>query len=201
MAVARLQSIAASDDSGYHDELFRIVLERSFQRRQETFKLASGIESHLYFNLKATIMDPKGGGLVAQAFLDRARSLNVDLLGGLAIGAVPTLGAIAAISEFQNRPMRTFFVRQERKGHGTRELIEGLAPNESLNGKRVMIVDDVATSGGSILQAIEAARGNGAFVENAMVIIDRERGATDRLTSQGVSLTSLFREHDFASLA
>jgi orotate phosphoribosyltransferase len=195
MAVARLRDTAATDDSGHHDDLFQIIVERSFRRGH--FKLASGIETDHYFNLKATIMDPHGGALAGQAILDRARDEGVALIGGLALGAVPTLGAIAAVSYLQNRPMRTFFVRQAPKEHGTKELVEGLAPGESLHGARVMIVDDVATKGGSIMQAIQAARDDGAIVDTAMVIVDRESGAAELLRENGVELISVFRESQF----
>ena len=193
MAVAQLRT--ADYEVGRHDELFRIIKKRSFRRGH--FKLASGIESDLYFNMKATIMDPEGGALVARAFLDFALENRADLIGGLALGAVPTLGAVAAISFVENRPLRTFFVRQEAKGHGTREKIEGLSPEESFTGKRVVVVDDVATKGGSIMQAIDAARELGATVETALVIVDREKGAEVFLRDKGVRLFSLFQEHQF----
>lgn len=193
MAVAQLR--AAEYDSGRHDELFRIIVERSF--RHGNFKLASGIESDLYFNMKATIMDPKGGALVARAVIDFALDHRADLVGGLALGAVPTLGAVAAVSFLENRPLRAFFVRQKAKEHGTKELIEGLSPEESLDGKRVVVVDDVATKGGSIVQAIDAARELGATVDTALVIVDREKGAEAFLRDRGVRLFSLFQEHQF----
>jgi orotate phosphoribosyltransferase len=195
MAAARLHSIAATDDSGSRDELFQIIRHRSFRRGH--FKLASGIETDLYFNLKATIMDPRGGALVAQAFLDRAREARAELVGGLALGAVPTLGALAAMSHLQGYPIRTFFVRQAAKEHGTKERVEGLAPDESLDGRRVMVVDDVATKGGSIMQAIDAARAGGAVIRSALVIVDRQKGAAEHLREHGVHLSSLFRESDF----
>ncbi len=97
--------------------------------------------------------------------------------------------------------MKTFFVRQKTKEHGTRELIEGLSPLESLEGKRVMIVDDVATAGGSIMQAIDAAKACGAEVTSAMVIIDRNKGAGELLGRNGVKLISLFCESDFTERA
>jgi orotate phosphoribosyltransferase len=93
--------------------------------------------------------------------------------------------------------VRTFFVRQAAKSHGTRERIEGLSPEETLAGQRVVAVDDVATKGGSVLQAILAAREMGAEVETALVIIDREKGGEALLRDNGVRLFSLFKEADF----
>jgi orotate phosphoribosyltransferase len=103
---------------------------------------------------------------------------------------------MAAISDFAHRPMKTFFVRKKAKEHGTREVVEGLGPNESLAGANVLIADDVATTGGSILQAIEAARSAGANVTDALVLVDREEGAADHLASHGIRLHSIFRAND-----
>ncbi|MGH6987773.1 MAG: orotate phosphoribosyltransferase [Caulobacteraceae bacterium] len=198
MSVVRLRQIAASDDTDDRDELFGIIARRSYRHDpNQPFKLASGIETHTYFNLKATLMDPRGGALAAKIFSEHARAQGIEFLGGLELGAVPTLGAIAAISSNEGRPLKTFFVRKEAKGHGTKELIEGLSLDESLSGRRILIVDDVATKGGSIKQAIDAARLEGGVVETAMVIIDRERGAGELLARSGVKLTSLFTELDF----
>ncbi|HZL17841.1 MAG TPA: orotate phosphoribosyltransferase [Polyangia bacterium] len=193
MTVVQLRS--ARNESGRHDELFEIIRNRSFRRGH--FKLASGIESDLYFNMKATIMDPRGGYLVALEVLDFAHKCGAEFVGGLALGAVPTLGAVAAISFAEDRPLRTFFVRQEAKAHGTGERIEGLSLGESFEGKTVVVVDDVATKGGSIMQAIEAARELGATIDTALVIVDREKGAEDYLLSKNVKLFSLFQEHQF----
>src|SRR5580700_9527321 len=143
MAAARLQR-AATDDSGWQTSLFEIIKERSF--RQGRFTLASGAESDLYFNLKPTMMDPLGAYLAAKAFSEIIHAERVDYVGGLEMGAVPIIGALAAISATEGRPIRTFFVRKAPKEHGTKEKVEGLAPSESLQGKRVLVLDDVATS-------------------------------------------------------
>jgi len=142
-------------------------------------------------------MDPKGGTLVARAVLDFALEHGADLVGGLALGALPTLGAVATLSFVENRPLRTFFVRQEAKTHGTRELIEGLSLEETFEDQHVVVVDDVATKGGSIMQAIDAVRALGATVDTALVIVDREKGAEALLRDNDVKLFSLFREHEF----
>lgn len=180
---------------GADRELFEIIKTRSF--RLGKFKLASGAESDLYFNLKSTMMAPRGANLSARAFLERIWASDVDLVGGLEMGAVPIIGSLAAISVEMNRPVNTFFVRKEVKAHGTRDLIEGLAPGETLNGKRVMIVDDVATSGGSIMKAVRPVREAGAVIDTAMVLVDREEGAAEALALEGVKLLSIFKGHEF----
>lgn len=180
-------------------ELFDIIRERSFRRGK--FRLASGRESELYFNLKPTMMSPKGALLSARALLARIWPENVDYVGGLEMGAVPVIAALAAMSQAEGRPVKTFFVRKQPKGHGTMDMIEGLAPNEILANARVLIIDDVATSGGSILKAVDVARTAGAIVGAALVLIDREEGATELLRAQNVRLLSVFKGAQFLSTA
>lgn len=176
-------------------DLFELIRERSF--RHGKFRLASGRESELYFNLKPTMMAPKGALLSARALLARIWPENVDYVGGLEMGAVPVIAALAAISEADGRPVKTFFVRKQPKGHGTMDMIEGLAPNEALTKARVMVIDDVATSGGSILKAVDEVRAAGADVNGALVLIDREEGASEALTAQNIRLLSVFRGKEF----
>jgi orotate phosphoribosyltransferase len=175
-------------------ELLEMIRARSM--RLGKFTLASGRESDLYLNLKPTMMDPRGAHLCAKAFLDRVPA-GTDYVGGLEMGAVPVIAALAAVSDVEARPVKTFFVRKSAKDHGTREVVEGLATGESLAGKRVLVTDDVATSGGSVLKAIEAARAAGAVVEHALVLVDRQEGATEALAAQGVKLSSVFLGEDF----
>ena len=175
--------------------LFEIIRERSFRRGK--FRLASGRESELYFNLKPTMMAPNGALLSARALLARIWPENPDYVGGLEMGAVPVIAALAAISEAEGKPVKTFFVRKQPKGHGTMDMIEGLAPNETLANARVMVIDDVATSGGSILKAVDAARAIGAQVDAGLVLIDREEGAAEALQAQNVRLLSVFKGREF----
>ncbi|MEI9990289.1 MAG: orotate phosphoribosyltransferase [Rhizomicrobium sp.] len=189
--VAKLQRTTDSDES----ELLEIVRLRSSRRGH--FRLASGLESELYFNLKPTMMDPRGAYLSARAFLARLEGRDVEFVGGLEMGAVPIIASLAAVSEIEGHPVRTFFVRKAPKSHGTMDLIEGLAPGETLSGKRVLVADDVATTGGSILKAIEAVRTAGAVVDAALVLVDREEGASEFLAQHGVTLLSVFRGRQF----
>jgi orotate phosphoribosyltransferase len=175
--------------------LFEIIRERSFRRGK--FRLASGRESELYFNLKPTMMTPKGALLSVRALLARLWPENPDYVGGLEMGAVPVIAALAAISEAEGRPVKTFFVRKQPKGHGTMDMIEGLASNETLANLNVMVIDDVATSGGSILKAVDAARAIGAQVNAGLVLIDREEGAAEALQAQNVRLLSVFKGREF----
>jgi orotate phosphoribosyltransferase len=179
---------------GGEEELLEMIRARSM--RLGKFTLASGRESDLYLNLKPTMMDPRGARLCAEAFLARVPA-GTDYVGGIEMGAVPIIAAMAAVSDVVGRPVKTFFVRKAVKGHGTNELIEGLTKAESLAGKQVLVTDDVATTGGSVLQAIEAARAAGAIVTNALVIVDRQEGGAEALAAKGVKLASVFVGDDF----
>jgi orotate phosphoribosyltransferase len=191
-AVAKLQRARGDGEA----ELLALIKTRSL--RFGKFTLASGRQSDMYVNLKPTMMDPRGARLCAAAFLARVPS-GTDYVGGLEMGAVPVISALAALSDIEGRPVRTFFVRKSVKDHGTREVVEGLATGESLAGKRVLVVDDVATTGGSILKAVEAARAAGASVAEALVIIDRQEGGAEALAAEGVRLASVFLGDDFRS--
>jgi len=195
MSAAAGQGLPDTTRSIGESELFELIRDRSFRRGK--FTLASGRESEMYFNLKPTMMFPRGARLAAGAFLECIRAEGVDLVGGLEMGAVPLMGSLAAISEMEGRPVRTFFVRKKPKQHGTRELIEGLGPGETLSGSRALILDDVATTGGSILDAARAARDAGASVNAGLVLVDREEGAADNLEREGIRLLSIFRGREF----
>jgi len=175
--------------------LVAIVRDRSF--RTGKFTLASGRESTLYFNLKPTLMQPEGSYLAARGLLALAADAHADFAGGLEMGAVPILGAIAALSHLAGRPVATFFVRKKPKDHGTRLAIEGLKDGETLSGRRVLMVDDVTTTGGSTMKAIEAARSEGAIVEDAISLLDREEGAVENFAAAGVRLRSVLQARDF----
>ena len=190
--------MTASDQSLSRDDrtrLIAIIRERSF--RTGKFTLASGRESNLYFNLKPTLMLPEGAWLAARGLLAAAAEGTPDYAGGLELGAVPILGAMAAVSFAAGKPLATFFVRKAVKDHGTKSTIEGLAEGETLAGRRVVMIDDVTTTAGSTIKAIEAARGEGASVEHAVSVVDREEGAAENLAAIGVTLRSVLTAGDF----
>ncbi len=177
--------------------LFEIVRRRSF-RQGGVFTLASGRTSTIYFNLKPAMLDPHGARLIGSAFAARAAELGADYVGGLELGAVPIVAATAAMSAVAGRPIAAIFVRKEAKGHGTRSLVEGLAEGEDLAGRRVVVVEDVTTTGGSALKAIAALRGAGAEVREVLTVVDREEGASDAFAAAGVALHALYRKSEFA---
>lgn len=195
MAVVVTPQVEGASLNQNRNALFDVIKTRSFRRGH--FVLSSGKESDLYFNLKTTMMDPQGSYLAASVCLPVVRKLDVDFAGGLELGAVPMLGALALLSWQEGHPVKTFLVRKQVKSHGTKEAIEGLAPNESFAGKRVLVVDDVASTGGSILTAIHAARAAGGLVTHALALIDRQMGSDEALKAEGVELLSIFKEGEF----
>jgi len=178
------------------EELRHLLVTRTFKRGR--FKLASGKVSPIYFNVKPTMMHPKGAALCAHGLLAILDRLEVDYIGGLEMGAVPLLSVISAFTAERERPIPSFFVRKTPKQHGTQAKIDGLddVGGETLAGRRVVLIDDVATSGGSIVQAVDEVEKAGGAVRHAIVILDREEGAAERLDQRGIALHCLFTAKD-----
>ena len=174
-----------ADASAAASRLIEIVKARSFSTGGET-KLVSGRSTNFYFNMKPTMLDPEGAHLIATLMLDALEGSDVDLVGGLEMGAVPLAAAVAVASQTKGWPLRAFFVRKQAKEHGARKLIEGLAPGETLQGKRVVILEDVTTTGGSSMKAIEALKAEGAIIERVITVVDRLEGAADTFKAAGI---------------
>lgn len=172
-----------------------IIRKRSFGRGEIT--LASGRKSDFYFNLKPTMLDPEGAALLAELSLDALKDEQVDYIGGLEMGAVPLAGAIAQLSWLKGHPIAAFFVRKKPKEHGARLSVEGLAKGESLEGKRIVIVEDVTTTGGSAVKAVEAVRDAGGEVALVFTMVDREEGAAEAFAAAAIPFRSLYRAGEF----
>ncbi|MFZ5692063.1 MAG: orotate phosphoribosyltransferase [Pseudomonadota bacterium] len=175
--------------------LHEIIRKRSFGRGEVT--LASGRKSDFYFNLKPTMLDAEGAALLAELTLDALAGENIDYVGGLEMGAVPLAGAIAQLSFMRGHPIQAFFVRKKPKEHGARLAVEGLAPGESLKGKRVVIVEDVTTTGGSAIKAVDAVRESGAEIVMVLTMVDREEGAAETFREAGLAFRSIYTAAEF----
>src|SRR6516162_6949363 len=175
--------------------LYEIIRKRSFGRGEVT--LASGRKSNFYFNLKPTMLDPEGATLLADLTYEAVKDDGLDYVGGLEMGAVPLAGAVAQLSWIKGHPIAAFFVRKKPKEHGARLAVEGLAKNESLEGKRVAIIEDVTTTGDSAIKAVEAAREAGAEIALVLTMVDREGGATDTFARAGLPFRWLYRASEF----
>lgn len=169
--------------------LLAIIKERSLRRGK--FKLASGAESDYYLDLKPTAFDPEGATLIAEIICDMLADDDVDAIGGLELGAVPIVAAVCAQS-WAHHPLAGFVVRKERKGHGTDKKIDGnFRPHST-----VVLVEDVTTSGGSVMQAVDAVREQGGKVKRIITVVDRRQGADARLKHEGIRFTPIFTTED-----
>lgn len=171
--------------------LRQLIAERSLLKGGE-FTLASGRQSSVFFDMKRTMLDPEGANLIADAVLRRLARTAVDGVGGLVMGAVPIVAVVCAKS-FPARPLRGFFVRKEAKDHGTARRIDG----NLAAGDRVVILEDVTTTGGSALQAVEAVRQAGAEVVGVLTIVDRMEGAGEAFAAAGLRFDAILTRDDF----
>jgi len=189
------KTIALPDSAAARSRLKEIIARRSFGRGEIT--LASGRKSDFYFNLKPTMLDAEGAALLAELTLDALSGERIDYVGGLEMGAVPLAGAIAQLSFMRGQPIQAFFVRKKPKEHGAKLLVEGLTKGESLAGKNVAIVEDVTTTGGSALKAVEAVRDAGAEIALVFTMVDREEGAAETFAEAGIAFRSLYKAGEF----
>jgi len=181
----------SSDKTAARDRAFEIIRTKSFARG--TFVLTSGKESSFYLDMKPSMFDPEGANLISQMILDRIEGLNADFVAGLEMGAVPIVVSVTTLS-YARKPLPGFFVRKAAKDHGTRRKIEAAG---DLTGKRVVILDDVTTTGGSAMKAAEAVTEAGGTVVLVLSVVDREEGAEAFYKERGIPFASLFKVGEF----
>jgi orotate phosphoribosyltransferase len=170
------------------DRLMELLLLRSFQYREEPpFVLASGKTSPYYVNCKAVTLSAEGLTLIGALGYEALKHTGVVATGGLTLGADPIACAIAQHSFGRSQPLSAFVVRKEAKGHGMQRFLEGeLAPESA-----VAVLDDVITTGGSTLTAVERIRSAGHKVEHAVILVDREEGGREALEAAGLTVHAL----------
>lgn len=161
-------------------------------------KLSSGKESNHYFDMKLSMLDPLGAYALANLIFDRLPKSHVDYVGGLELGAVPLIGPLVMLSHMQDRPISGLIVRKKAKEHGTEKLVEGA---DDLNGKNVVVVDDVTTTGASAMKSIKALQAAGAKVVLVISILDREEGAAELYRSEGLNFDPIFHASEFLRTA
>ena len=167
--------------------LVELVRQKALKFGQ--FTLASGQQADYYLDCRKLTLDPEAANIIGHGMLDRIADLNPRpvAVGGMAIGADPITGAVVTISWQRDTPVSGFIVRKEPKAHGTGQMVEG--PVEA--GQEVVIVEDVTTTGGSSLKAVEHCRDFGLIVKRVVSIVDRQQGAADIFAAAGVEFQSL----------
>lgn len=165
----------------HRQRLAELLRKKSLVRGD--FVLASGQKSDYYLDCRLTSLDPEGALLTGYCVLELLDEMGIqpDAIGGLSMGADPVVSAAIIVSQLEHRPMPGFLVRKEAKDHGRRRQIEGI---DSLGGKKVAVVDDVCTSGGSTQEAIDAAEHDGAEVVAVLSLVDREQGGSEKLRAK-----------------
>ncbi len=174
------------------NELWKELKDNAFFKEKIT--LSSGKESNFYVDCRLVTLSAKGAYLCARIILEMIKNEDVAAIGGPSLGADPMVGAIASLSYLDKKPRNTFIIRKTPKAHGKMRHIEGPALK---NGSKVILIDDVATTGNSILQAIDVLAKDGVSVEKAIVVVDREEGAAENLAKQNCLLTPIFKASDF----
>lgn len=159
----------------------------------QVFTLVSGRTSKALFDMKKTMFDPEGMNLIADAVFDRLEGEDIDAVGGLEMGAVPVVLGVVMRSYQRGRPISGFFVRKAVKDHGTMQKIDG----RFTPGSRVILFDDVTTTGGSVFQAVRVVRENRCTVSKIITVVDRQEGATENLAREGIELIPIFTKDQF----
>jgi orotate phosphoribosyltransferase len=172
--------------------LLQIIKTESLLTGAE-FTLASGQRSGFFFDMKKTMFHAEGASLVGDIIFEMiADDVDVQYIGGLEIGAIPMAVSIS-LKSWPARPINAFFVRKAPKDHGAINLIDGqFRPNS-----KVILFDDVTTTGGSVMKAVRAVRDQGCTVKKILTIVDRGEGAAKNLEKENLELVSIFTMDDF----
>ncbi len=171
------------------EKLKEIILRLSYEKRLVT--LASGRQSDFYFDGKQTTLHAEGGFLVGKLFYEAIKELpGVQAVGGITLGADPIATATSIAACLDGKPMHAFIIRKEPKGHGTGQWLEGRKNLPA--GTRVVIVEDVVTTGGSSMKAVNRAREEGLDVLGIVSLVDREEGGRENIEAEGYWLKTIF---------
>ena len=175
------------------ERLKEIIKELSYEKREVT--LASGRKSNFYFDGKQTTLNSEGAYLTGKLMFDILKNYpEIKAVGGPTMGADPIAASVAVVSFFEKKPLNSFIVRKEPKGYGKKLWIEGSKNLEK--GCNVAILEDVITTGGSILKAIKVVEEEGYNVALVIVLVDREEGGKENIEKEGYKLVSVFKKSE-----
>ena len=170
------------------EELLKLLKDNAYKKGE--FKLSSGKSSEHYVNCKPVTLTGRGLTLASLLMLMHVKT---DYVAGLTLGADPLVSGVALVSALDNRLVNGLIVRKEPKGHGTQAWIEGLLPRERTN---ITVLEDVITTGGSAIKAVEKLRDAGYKVNRIVTIVDRQEGGERAIIDAGLELRSLFTIDD-----
>lgn len=174
--------------------LLELLLKLSFRYSQEPiFQLTSGKKTSYYIDCKKVSLNPEGAYLIGIEIFHRIKDLSAEGVGGMTLGADPIATAVSLISYIHKKPIPAFIVRKEPKEHGSRQQIEGTL----IENARVVVVEDVVTTGGSTLRTLEALKKAGYPILKVIALVDRLEGGGGRIAQSGVPFESLFTLNDF----
>lgn len=157
-------------------------------------KLSSGKVSNFYIDVRRVSLSSEGIYLISHLVWGLIKNDNIASIGGPTLGADPIVGGVCMLAHMDKNNLKGFLIRKNPKSHGRQQLIEG---KELLQGERVVVIDDVATSGSSFIKSIEVLREAKVNIVKALAVIDREEGATENLAKFNCPLVSLFKKSDF----
>jgi orotate phosphoribosyltransferase len=175
------------DATAMRGRLAALLLEKSYRAGEIT--LTSGRKSDYYFDCKQTALFPEGAWLIGNLLFDLLPEGIVGV-GGMTLGADPLVTAVSLVSHLRGRPMPAFIVRKAAKGHGTNQFLEGLSNFQP--GDRVALLEDVVTTGGTLLTVIDRVQAAGLTVGAVVTVLDRREGGSERLAERGFPLLSIF---------
>ncbi len=179
-------------DLSFKRQKLLAIISRASVLRGREFRLTSGGSSNFFIDLKKTMFDPEGASLLADLLFDRIKAENVDCVGGMETGAIPIVATVCARS-WPERPINGFFIRKEAKGHGTDQQVEGRLER----GSRVILLEDVTTTGGSAMRAVDKTRQFQCTVLKVITVVDRLEGAEETFGKAGIKFEALFTRLDF----
>ncbi len=179
----------------HKERLLSILKKKSYVEGEVT--LASGKVSDFYIDCRQSSLDAEGAFLLGQIFYSWIEHLTYqpDAIGGMTMGADPLVTATSVNSFLQSNPIPGLLIRKQAKDHGMNKQIEGMGCIEP--GSRVILLEDVVTTGGSTLKAINACKNENLVVEDVFCIVDRQEGGCENINSEGINLTSIFTRKDF----
>lgn len=181
-------------DGTKRDRLVALLRERSFERKRVI--LASGRESDFFVDCKQAVLTAEGHALAGEVLFDMLAELpKCDAVGGVELGGLPLASAVSLVSHQKGNDLPALYVRKQRKDHGSAKLVEG--DKAMFPGIRVVLLEDVITTGGSSLKAVEALRAAGAEVVGIAALVDRLEGGADAIREAGLPLVSVATRRDF----